>query len=261
MALCACGRIGFDAVPLQAVDANAGDIDSGQGLDGGISQLIPECEWVAGNSADFLNATPLQDRVLSGIAYFSLRCTGGLQRVSLWFEPGAFGREPDNQHILPPFDLETAAGSPVAIDTALLHSGEHSLTAWGDFDLDGPAVRAETATFQIQHIVEPRLVVSMTPDRMNPVPLDGLTLTGTVYVSLQPGTRLDSEWGKVEFFVDGASQQVEGGLPYDLAGGSNFFGDASPFDLGSLTPGVHTLEARVPAGDAGEVISAVIQVN
>ena len=95
----------------------------------------------------------------------------------------------------------------------------------------------------------PQLLVSMHPDRIAPVPLDGARLSGPVYVFVRPGR---GNVQRVEFTLDpgtsGARQVTERSAPYDF-GHTNPDGTAGPFDVSTLTAGAHTMTARVTYSD------------
>jgi hypothetical protein len=94
------------------------------------------------------------------------------------------------------------------------------------------------------------LVMSASPDRSAPVPLDGRTVSGRIYVFTLPNAGPT----RVRFWLDdpamaGTPRKTEGGAPWDFAGTASD-GSALPFDASKLTPGQHTITAAidVPGG-------------
>ncbi len=88
------------------------------------------------------------------------------------------------------------------------------------------------------------LQLSLSPDRSNPTPLDGATLSGAVYVFVAPSSSLD----QVQFFIDGTRVKTENAAPWDLGGTA---GDKSalPVDAESLGNGGHEMTASLRLAD------------
>ncbi len=105
------------------------------------------------------------------------------------------------------------------------------------------------------------VLVSFQPDRGNPQPLEGATVTGNVYVFSSPVTNVIS----VRFFLDdpdmsGPPRQTERTAPYDFAGGTASL--ANPFDTSQLASGPHTITAAIElATGATEVVTATFLVS
>jgi hypothetical protein len=88
------------------------------------------------------------------------------------------------------------------------------------------------------------LLVSTQPDRGNAQPLDGLSVSGNIYVFTSPVTNV----ARVQFFLDdpgmtGPPRQVERTAPHDFAGGTVEL--ANPFNASGLAPGAHTITAAI----------------
>jgi hypothetical protein len=105
------------------------------------------------------------------------------------------------------------------------------------------------------------LLLSSSPNRVEPVPLAGTTVGGEIYVFVEP----EGGVSEVAFYLDdpdrsGAPVQVERSAPYDLAG-TNGDGTAVPFDTASLPDGSHEVTAEVERSDgSSEVVSASLTV-
>jgi hypothetical protein len=92
------------------------------------------------------------------------------------------------------------------------------------------------------------LLVSKAPDRSSAVPLNGLPLSGTVYIHYAHINPVAA--AKVAFWLDdpnpasptGTPRQIEVKTPYDFAGGTSA---PRGFDTSRLSQGVHTVTAQV----------------
>ncbi|RMD61856.1 MAG: hypothetical protein D6826_08830, partial [Alphaproteobacteria bacterium] len=97
------------------------------------------------------------------------------------------------------------------------------------------------------------ILVSTSSDRANPVPLDGQSLSGPVYIFTSPDTGVrPTRTQRVDFYLDdpgmtGAPIHSERRAPYDFAGGDT--GRANSFDPDTLAPGAHTITASLPLAD------------
>ena len=95
------------------------------------------------------------------------------------------------------------------------------------------------------------LILSLSSNRINPVPLQGESVTGNMYVFASPVTGIS----RVSFYLDdpqmaGSPIQVENLAPYDLAG-TNLNGSAKPYDTTRLADGVHRITAMIALGGGG----------
>ena len=82
-------------------------------------------------------------------------------------------------------------------------------------------------------------MISTYRTRSNPKPLDGATVSDTIYVFVEPTTNIQ----RVEFLIDGVSRHTEYSAPYDLSGGET--AAANPFDSKGLSNGYHTFSVRI----------------
>jgi hypothetical protein len=105
------------------------------------------------------------------------------------------------------------------------------------------------------------LLVSSSPDRSNPLPLAGKTVSGNIYTFTSPGTGVF----RVRFYLDdpnmtGTPRQVENNAPHDFAGGT--VSTANPFNTATVSDGSHTITAAVELSGGGiEVAHASFTVS
>ena len=105
------------------------------------------------------------------------------------------------------------------------------------------------------------LLTSASPARTSPGALDGVSVSGDIYVFASPETDID----RVTYWVDdvtmaGSPHQVENLPPYDLSGGQR--AAANPFDANALGAGGHTITALVElVGGGSEVTTASFSVS
>ena len=86
-----------------------------------------------------------------------------------------------------------------------------------------------------------RLAVSLSPERSQPVRLDGLTMHGNIYVFVRSSRGLR----KIDFYLDDGWQtrtptRTDWVPPFDLAGTAPD-GTARPYDTTQLVDGSHTI--------------------
>ncbi|GEM_PF-6122446 len=94
------------------------------------------------------------------------------------------------------------------------------------YEVSANATSSEPATEDYQ------LLLSTNSDRSNAVKLSEQTISGNVYIFLDP----EDYVSQVVFSIDGATHNTENYAPYDLG---------VPFDTTSLTNGAHTISARI----------------
>ncbi|MGV7223098.1 MAG: fibronectin type III domain-containing protein [Nitrospinales bacterium] len=101
-----------------------------------------------------------------------------------------------------------------------------------------------------------RLLVSSSSNRSNAIDLNGQTVSGNIYVFLDP----DANVSQVVFSIDGKVKRTENYAPYDLSSGSP--SSASPFDTRQLNNGSHTISALIRLQDGTtETLRAVFTVS
>ncbi len=115
-----------------------------------------------------------------------------------------------------------------------------------------PQEDAESALEDEAELSADALVVSLTPDRASPRPLNGLKLAQKSYVFFSGATR--SPILSVEFFLDDVSQRIERERPYDFAGGAPD-GSANAY-LPPAGDGTHRIRARVTTTRRVSVVEA-----
>ena len=95
-----------------------------------------------------------------------------------------------------------------------------------------------------------QLLVSASPDRSNPVPLDGQLVSGAIYVFISP----DAGVFQVTFFLNGNRIKTEQSAPYDFRG-TTTDGNAAAFDTSEVQNGEYVMAAVVDrtAGASPEV--------
>ena len=101
------------------------------------------------------------------------------------------------------------------------------------------------------------ILLSLSADRSDSMPLHGATVSGDIFVY----TDTDDSVNSVSFYIDDDLIRTERVTPHDLAGteigsGSGLDRDARPFDTTDLTDGVRTLRVEVDEGEvaAGDQI-------
>ena len=94
-----------------------------------------------------------------------------------------------------------------------------------------------------------RLLLSTKSDRSNAVALAGQTVSGNVYIFLDP----EAYVSQVVFSIDGKTHNTENYAPYDLG---------VPFDSTSLSNGLHTISALVRLQDgSSQSVAGVCTVS
>ncbi len=97
------------------------------------------------------------------------------------------------------------------------------------------------------------LLLSLSPDRSNPIPLANQSVVGNMYVFVSPPTSIS----RVRFYVDnpglsGTPVQTEKSAPYDLAGGTA--ASANPYNTTQIGDGQHVLSALIEISGGGSVV-------
>lgn len=97
---------------------------------------------------------------------------------------------------------------------------------------------------------------SKFPNRSGAASLDGATVSGSIYVFVDP----ESDVQKVQFYIDGVLRQTERRAPYDLAG-TDSDGTAFPFNTNELDDGQYTFKATVTRSSSPiETTEAIVEV-
>lgn len=110
------------------------------------------------------------------------------------------------------------------------------------------------------------LLVSTSPDRSNAVPLNGLPVSGTIYVyyALIGPNAASNPVRQVAFWLDNPNPSYPSGTPtridplspFDFAGTVDS-GSAAGFDTTGLSKGIHTITAQVTLSD-GTILPFII---
>ncbi|MFO1418152.1 MAG: choice-of-anchor Q domain-containing protein [Methylotetracoccus sp.] len=96
----------------------------------------------------------------------------------------------------------------------------------------------------------PPLLVSTAPSRAGPSPLKGAVVARNTYIFVQPDPRV----ARADFYLDGLPVRTERYAPFDL-GATAASGVALPFDTSPLTPGAHSVAARLTMLDGTQQFS------
>lgn len=185
-------------------------------------------------SPDRAGAVPLAGQSIDGTFYAFAETCEPVDEVRFFYDSSG----PLHTDPAPPYDFGggtvEAAGYHANIE---FPKGMHALEA--------RLVRGEdvVATLRETFVMEPSpfdetLLYSLEPLRSDPLPLEGATLSGEVYMFLAPGP-MPTNRIEILFFVDGNEVRSETNPPYDLGGGN---ATAFPFDTADLTNGPHELE-------------------
>jgi hypothetical protein len=124
--------------------------------------------------------------------------------------------------------------------------GAAAFTAVVAVALPGSTALAQSAGYE--------LLVSSTPDRGSPAPLQGRTVSGNVHVFVSP----ESGVVQVRFYLDDPNRtrsprKVEKNAPWDFAGSAEDR-SALPFDASTLSAGTHTITAAIDRSGGGTTV-------
>ena len=201
---------------------------------------------------------PLENAVASGELYAFTLPVVGVERISFWLdaEPGTtepVSRTDGRWGALNGVD-EKGAVKPVNTDK--LAHGRHLLVVRALFE-DGSVSRTDVE-FRVVH--KPVLFVSQSPDRSDPVRLDGTTLTGRVYIFASAG----EEASRVAFWRDdlamaGRQARIEKTAPFDLKGGTTT--QADPWATQQSPNGEHSVAVKVTTPDGVLTAAATFAVK
>ena len=215
-------------------------------------------------SPDRSGAVPLDGATLSGAVYVFASIAEPVNSVRFFLDDPSMSGTPAKVESRAPYDLAGTAsdGSALPFDAAGLTSGSHTVTI--DAALTAGGTVTATASFTVAAAPPPPppppdstvdLLVSLTPDRGAPAPVEGAVLAGDVYVFAES----DAAVKEVRFFLDnptmsGTPDKIEKGAPYDLAGTASDR-SAKPFDADALAPGGHTITTRTLMVDGTVVVT------
>jgi hypothetical protein len=206
------------------------------------------------------NPNALDGASVSGKIYVFTARTTDVKQVLFYVDDPARARAPYNRELRAPFDLGGSTnGLHNGYDTAKLRNGPHTFTA--AITLTSGSVEIITAVVTTLNAVSvplpsSGLVYSRTPNRANPVPLDGATVSGKVFAS----TKRTADVKQVQFYVDDpararAPYNIESSAPFDLGGATN--GLHNGYDTAKLGNGPHTFTAAITLTSGSvEVITA-----
>jgi hypothetical protein len=220
---CAAGRCCEDACDDGCASCNA------EGL----------CETHPGRlrvsaSPDRANAVPLAGQSIAGPFYAFAETCEPMDEVRFFFDQSGLLHTDGSS----PYDFGGGGAQAAGYHSNLeFPKGMHALRV--ELVLGNGVV----ATLQESFVMEPSpfdetLLYSLEPLRSDPVPLDGATISGQVYVFLAPGP-MPTDRLSVQFFLDGAAITTEGNPPYDLGAGN---AAASPFDTIEMANGSYVVE-------------------
>ncbi len=149
----------------------------------------------------------------------------------------------------------------VAVDATGLAPGSYNATATASASGYTSAKLAIALTVGSTSAEPYDVLVSSSPDRANPVPLQARTVYGDIYVFTSPETGVK----QVRFYLDdpnmtGTPRHVEKSAPYDFAGGTASI--ANPFKTTSVPDGSHTITAAIDLTAGGtEVVNTTFTVG
>ena|GEM_PF-3567943 len=230
----------------------------------------PSYELLLSSSPDRSNPVPLAGQTVSGTIYVFVGPQTGVARVRFYLDDASMTGAPRQTENNPPHDF--AGGSFSTANpyfTSQITNGPHTVTAAIDLAVGGSKVVSSTFT-TVGGSSTPtptpyELLLSSSPDRSNPVPLAGQTVTGNIYVFVSPETGIT----RVRFFLDdpgmsGSPKKTEDRAPWDFAGTAtaNPARIALPFDSRQLANGSHTITAAVTLSSGGTaVVSSTFSVH
>ncbi len=196
------------------------------------------------SSSNRTGSVALDGEIVSGDIYVFTSPDPGVERVTFYLD-GKLHREENGS----PYDFEgTKDGLANPFDTTTLNDGQHEIRAVIDLTTGG--MEEVSGTFSIANdgstpppTTTPgqyELMMSSSVGLTAPVPLDGKTVSGEIYVYTSP----DSDVDRVTFYLDGSYQRAENFSPYDFAG-STSTGLPKPFDTAELYDGQHEITAQI----------------
>ena len=123
-----------------------------------------------------------------------------------------------------------------------------------EVDFEGETFVVE-AVFEVDNAVVPPpdfdILLSLSPDRSDAVPLNAQTVSGDIFVFTNTGEEVD----QVRFFLNGEFFDDENVAPHD------FVGSGVPFDTTTLDNGAHAVLAEVDFDGETFVVESMIEVD
>lgn len=203
-----------------------------------------------------LNSVPLAGQTITGNVFVHAQPASSVSEVTFFLDDPATapGVRPNlvGSELTAPYDLKGGLASEAnAWDVSTLSPGNHTLyvrtiDSTGQTELAVVPFTVGTTSTIPPSATANRLTavqLSTAATRTNPVPLDGATVTGPVYVTAVPNMQATS----VSFYLDDMKTAaspftVEWTAPYDAMGGSTTL--ANPWNISALAIGPHTLTVR-----------------
>lgn len=238
-----------------------------------------EYSLVYSTNADRSGADALDGATVSGLIYVFTYPDADVEQVAFSLDGAHYKTEG-----LSPYDFAgTGSSDAYSWDTSEVVDGEHTIGA--EITLSDGSTESLSATFVVNNnggsdpeptptatpeptatpTPEPTtspdpstyaVVYSTSPDRSNPVALDGASVSGSIYAFTTPET--DAE--QVMFSLDGTHVQTEGLAPYDFAGTGD--SDAYPWNTAEVSDGEHTIEAEISLTNGStETVSATFIID
>jgi glucose/arabinose dehydrogenase/N-acetylneuraminic acid mutarotase len=223
----------------------------------------PSAELKFSTAADRSTPQTLDGATVDGNIYVFTLPETGVTSVKFWLDNTAMTGTPTKIEGAAPYDFVGTAknGTALPFGTKTLANGQHTISVQVAFS-DG-TTQSITGTFTVDNQPpQARLMVSASPDRSNPQPLDGATVQKNIYVFSLP----EADVTEVKFWLDdpamvGTPKKIEAGAPFDYAGSASN-GTANPLATKAMANGQHTITAAVTyAGGLSQVVTATFTVD
>ena len=217
-------------------------------------------------SATRAPAVALDGGTVTGTVYVFVAPATGVKQVRFFLDNTSATGTPRQTESNAPWDFAGTAtsGNANPYSSSALAAGTHTITAAIDKTAGGTDL--VTATFTVPSTPPPptpySLQVSTSATRSAPSPLQGATLSGSVYVFVAPTTGVK----QVRFYLDntsatGTPRQTEGAAPWDFAGTATT-GNANPFNASGIASGSHTVTAAIDKTAGGtDVVTSTFSVG
>jgi hypothetical protein len=204
-------------------------------------------------SPDRSNDVPLAGQSIAGPFYAFVETCEPVDEVRFFYDEAG----PLHTDGSSPYDFGGgSAGAAGHHSNIEFPKGTHSLVVELVNGMEVVATLEESFEMQPSPFDE-TLLYSLDPLRSDPMPLEGATLSGEVYIFLAPGP-MPTQRIPVDFFLDGVEIASEGNPPYDLGAGN---ATANPFDTFDLADGSHELETAYIVDGVERFATARFNVN